>query len=173
MENLNWVDLLNKIIVFVGVPSILVAMIYIGRKFQTLDNLEKCTEIIKFNIKAVANSLAKADSINFDHSMIRDYSPLQLTNDGLQMITEAGFIDVFSDNEESFFNGINLDNPKTKYDVELGAVKALLNLFETDIMKPVKIYLYNNPKTNYKQFLWMCAVYIRDEYLKNHEEITE
>jgi hypothetical protein len=39
-------------------------------------------------------------------------------------------------------------------------------------MLPIKVYLYNTPKDG-EMFSRLAGLYIRDEYLKDHPEITQ
>lgn len=52
-------DLINKIIIAVGIPSIVVGCIYIGRKLQILDDLKDAMNKINHNIQVISNFLVK------------------------------------------------------------------------------------------------------------------
>ncbi len=158
-----------------GIPAIIVALLFIGRKLQILDDLKKTVEKIKHNIKAMADSMINSDLV-FDHTKLQSYSPFKLTEKGKEYLEKIGFISTFNSNKEIFFDCIDMDHPKTKYDVELAAYRSMLLLRnKEDLMKPIKIHLYNNPndEESFESISRYAGVYIRDQYLDLHPEIVE
>src|SRR6185436_16411964 len=110
------------------------------------DNLTKSITIIKNNLQIATNALIRNKIMSKDEqNLLQAASPLNLTPMGTKLLTDSGFISVFENNRNAFFNFINSETPRTKLDVELSAIKAVLLLFDKEFMNPVKIYLYNNP----------------------------
>lgn len=163
---------LLNIITLIGIPVIIAGLIYIGRKLQILDDLQKTTNKIKTNIKIVSDFLVKNAS-NFDPSELQSYSPVTLTDVGKSFVKKIGFENVFEKHKQDFFQCIDSDDPKLKYDVELAAIKSVNSLYEKDYMDFLKVFFYNNPKRNIGNTAPTLGVYIRDKYLKEHPEITQ
>ena len=157
--------LLAFIIILIGCVSY-----FLKDKFEKFETI---FDTVKYNIKAIANSLSEADEINFNHSHLRDYSPLSITEEGEKYLEITGFIQIVSEQSDKFFKVIDLENPTTKYDVEVNAVKSVLALLDEEYFRPVKIYFYNHPKEDIRGFAKIAGVYLRDKYLEKHPEITQ
>ncbi len=99
-------------------------------------------------------------------------SPLTLTESGGKLIKELGFDNIFKDNCNDFFNFINEQKPRLKYDVELAAIKSISVLSEKSYMDFLKVFFYNKPARNLENTAPTLGVYIRDKYLEKHPEIT-
>lgn len=156
----------------VGITVILGAFLYIGRKLQTLDNLQTTSEKIKVNVKVISDYLTSMNS-DFSHTELRQYSPLRLTPEGEELISSIGFDRVFKEQKHEFFSFIDSENPKLKYDVEKAAVKAISVLYAKGCLDNLKIFFYNNPSRNIHNIAPTLGVYVRDKYLAEHSEITE
>lgn len=63
MDALN---LINAVVILIGIPTMLGAFIYIGRKLQILDTLSKDVDNIKHNLGVVMNYLIRNHS-DFNH----------------------------------------------------------------------------------------------------------
>lgn len=161
-----------NVLISVGVISILGAFIYIGRKLQILDDLKKTTSIIKANVKVIGDHLTKSDK-GFNCNELQSYSPLRLTKEGEKIIKNIGFEEIFKAHKNDFYNFIDGESPKLKYDVELASIQSIEALSEKDYMKFLKIFFYNNPDRNLQNFSPTLGVYIRDKYLEAHKEIVE
>jgi len=163
-------DQISKIITAIGIPSIIVGCIYIGRKLQILDFLQEAVGKVKYNIKVIADCLVKAP-VQFDHEKLKTYSPIQLTDVGKKYLDEVGFIEIFEDNQQDFFDFIDAEKPTTKYDIEVSATKSFLVLFDRSYFRPIKDFLYTHPQDNLQAMSKIGGVYIRDAYLEEHPEI--
>lgn len=163
---------LYNFLVTIGIVSVLGAFLYIGRKLQTLDDLNKTSQKIKTNLKVIGDHLTRYDT-QFDPKELQSFSPYQLTDAGKKMIDDMWFGKVFEQNKEDFFRFIDDEQPKLKYDVETAAIKSVFALSDQDYMDFLKIYFYNNPKRNLQNTAPTLGVYIRDRYLYEHAEITQ
>ncbi|MFH1089772.1 MAG: hypothetical protein V1716_05115 [Candidatus Uhrbacteria bacterium] len=160
------------IITAVGIPSIIVGLIFIGKKLQILDDLNLTVEKIKNNVKVVGDFLTR-NSTNFNVAELQTYSPLTLTPGGEEFIKTIGFNNVFNTNKTEFFGFIDSEKPKLKYDVEFAAIRCISSLYDQDIMNFLKVFFYNNPSRNLENTAPTLGVYVRDKYLAEHPEITE
>jgi hypothetical protein len=170
---MDLLELTNAAVVTIGIPVIIGTSIYIGRKLKTLDHLEITSRKIKHNLKVVSDFLIKSSSLHFDPTELKNYSPLQLSPEGEKLIEALGFGDIFEARREEFFQFIDEEHPRLKYDVELAAIKAIHIFSEKEYMSPLKVFFYNNPKRNLENTAPTLAVYVRDKYLEKHPEITE
>lgn len=139
----------------------------------TIKSLETLMGKIKNDIKFIANYLSEKSEKNFDRTQLESCSPFKLTPVGTRFLEDVGFIKLFNENKNDFFQIIDLTNPTTNYDVEISARKSFIILSEKDYFKPIKIYLYNNPEKRLDSISITAGVHIRDEYLKLHTEITQ
>jgi len=139
----------------------------------TIKSLENLMGKIKNDLKFIANYLSEKSGGIFDRTQLESCSPFKLTVVGRKFLDDIGFIKLFNDNKNDFFQIIDLDHPTTNYDVEIGARKSFIILSERDYFKPIKVYLYSNPEKRLDSISITAGVYIRDEYLGLHPEITQ
>lgn len=165
-------DTFVSIITTVGVASTIGGFIYVGRKLQILDDLKVTVDTIKWNLKVVTDFLTRTNE-NFDASELKGYSPLTLTPEGEDSIKRLGFDVVFAKNKADFFDYIDGEKPKLKYDVEIAAIRSIFIFYDKEYMKFLKIFFYNTPKRNIENTAPTLGVYIRDKYLAEHPEIKE
>lgn len=166
-------DILTKVIVIIGIPTIVGGCIYIGKKLQILDDLKDTMTKVKHNVKVVSDSLVRQKRVIFDPSELQAYSPLRLTNKGNEKIKEVEFDSILEKHKKDFFDFVNLDEPTTKYDVQNSSIKSIISLFDREYFTPIKKYLYNNPNVDVKLLTTTLAIYLRDKYLEEHTEIKE
>ena len=143
-------------------------LLYIGKKLQILDNLDKAVNMLKHNTQIISNALIGSD-VEFDHGRLRSCSPLQLTEKGEEFLDEIGFKTLFEHNSEDFLNFIKNENPQTDYDIENASIKSVFFLFDNPYFKDVKEYLYNNPKEDKKELMNVAGIYVRDHYLERKD----
>lgn len=162
---------LYNIVTTIGIVAVFTAFLYIGRKLQILDDLKITTNKIKVNIKVVSDFLTRNHS-KFNPAELQAFSPLQLTKEGKTLIEDIGFNNVFGKHKHDFFQFIDSENPKLKYDVEVAAIKSLSALYDKDFMSFLKVFFYNNPNRTLQDTAPTLGIYIRDMYLAEHPEIT-
>lgn len=163
---------ISSLFALIGVPSTIAGFIYVGRKLQVLDSLDRDMKNVKHNLNTVKNYLTRYH-IRFDPANLKALSPIGLTDQGSDFIKEIGFDSIFQRNKKDFFNLIDSEKPKFKYDVELSAIKSIFSLADKDYMSFLKVYLYNNPKSTINDTAPTLGIYVRDKYLSEHGEIKE
>lgn len=137
-----------------------------------LGQTNKTISKVKLNIKAIVTFLATGGT-KFDPSIIESMSPLQIKPNGDRILTESGFKTIMSsENRTDILRCISEQNPTTKLDVEKYSIVFFSTLLENEYMNPIKTYLYNHPEHR-PYFQTLAGLYIRDEYLKEHLEITQ
>lgn len=162
----------NTVIVYIGVPTIAGALIFIGAKLHTLTVIEQSVEKIKYNMKVVSDYLTRHHT-KFNPAELRALSPLQLTEVGTKFIEENDFGRIFLENKSDFFSFIDSEHPKLKYDVELAATKSIYVLADKPYMQFLKVFFYNHPERSMENTAPTLGVYVRNKYLAEHPEITE
>ena len=166
------IEQINTVIVYIGIPAIVAALIYIGKKLQVLDSLDKATNKIKHNMKVVSDYLTRHHT-KFDPKELQALSPLELTQSGIELIKKLNFEKVFMENKTEFFGCIDSEEPKLKYDVETAAIKSIYVLNSKPYMDFLKVFFYANPIRNLENTAPTLGVYIRDKYLVEHPEIAQ
>lgn len=98
-------------------------------------------------------------------------SPIELTDLARKILEESGaknFIDSFLD---SLIAKIKEDKPKNALDVQQLAASVLFNLVDIEEFKPIKEFIYQNPKydgqhdIDIQVMIDLSALYLRDKYL--------
>lgn len=163
---MNAVNAINSAIVIFGVPTSIGALIYIGRKLQILDDLQKTSEKIKSNVKVIGDALIQSSLTQFDGGKLQAYSPVQITEAGDRYLKDTGFIQIFSENEDEFIKCVLDENPKTDYDIEIASVRSVFLMFDKPYFNRIKNYLYNHPKESKTEFSKVAGIYIRNRYLE-------
>lgn len=130
---------------------------------------------IKDNVLIVITHLSSAASKRgrLDTSLIQVMSPMTITDQGHAVLQDSGFKTVMgiAAHRSEVMNAIATQEPKTKLDVENYSIVYFSTFLERDFMQPVKTYLYNNPNIR-ESYTTLAGVFIRDEYLRDHPEIT-
>ena len=166
------INIINTIVLAIGVPTIIGACIYIGTKLQILDDLKSTSDKVKQNLNTVCNFLIKNND-KFNPTELQTFSPFQLTQIGKDLISDIGFDKVFSNHKAEFFEMIDSEQPRVKYDVETSAIKAISFLYNKDFMQFLRVYFYNNPTRNLENTAPTLGVFVRDIYLSEHPEIKQ
>lgn len=172
VKSMAFINDLREFFSLITLPTLVGVAVYFGRKFQVLDNLDRTMTVVKDNIKIISNALVVSGNVEWDGTLLKDYSPLNLTEEGKQYLEQTGFIQVFNDHQQAFLAVIEHEKPNTKYDVENLAVKSVFLNADADFMQPVKEFLYNHPKDNLPALAKVASVVIRDTYLASHPEIA-
>lgn len=169
---MSLLSIINAVIVMVGLPAIFGACLFIGRKLEVLDSLQLSIDKIKHNVTVISSYLIRYHK-QFNPSELKAFSPYQLTDIGQKFIIDMGFDKVFQENKQSFFDCIDSDKPKLKYDVETSAIKCIYALFEKPYMNFLKVFFYNHKDRTMEDTAPTLGVYLRDKYLEIHPEIVE
>ena len=169
---MNLLNIINTTVVTIGLPTIIIASIYVGKKLQVLSSIDTCVDKMKDNLTVISAYLTRNHN-KFNPSELKTLSPYQLTPEGNAFIRSLGFHNVFNDQKSDFFGFIDNENVRLKYDVEAAAIKSVYALYEKPYLEFIKVYFYNNPERNLENTAPTLGVYIRDEYLFAHPEITQ
>ena len=131
---------------------------------------------IKDNVLVVITHLSNSTSRRgrLDTSLIQVMSPMVITTGGHQVLSDSGFKTIMDNAQHrtEVLSHISEQEPKTRLDVENLAIVSFATILERDFMGPIKTYLYNNPNSR-ESYITLAGIFIRDEYLKDHPEITQ
>jgi len=185
----TWLVKLAFIVVFLYLFTRAIILVYkfvsktndtncsLGNLDGKLDSLDRkqSTLVEKFN--TLIATLAEKNAIE-NPDLFSINSPINLTPKGIEFIKEIGWSDSVSNeaNKQSLFKTLDKFKLKTKYDVEKYSIVLLTELSgarEENPYTPIKRYLYEHANINDSKALTACAIYLRDEYLKEHPEIKE
>ena len=160
------------IVTILGVPTMAMAFLYVGKRLQVLGDLEDAMKKVKVNLKVIGDYLTRHHT-EFNTTELTSFSPLQLTDQGRKLIEELMFEAVFENNKKSFLGYIESEKPTLKYDVENAAIKSIQALADEPYMSFLKVFFYNHPERNMSNVAPTLGVYLRDKYLDQHPEIRE
>jgi hypothetical protein len=127
-------------------------------------------------VRNIERIMLKADNNLMDQLSISK-SPRQLSEAGLQLFNESGCKTLLDENQDYLMRKLEERNPLTALDVETEAHSLLLSLSDEKFFKPVKDFVYRNPKylNNDLDFNIICFVIgleLRNRYLNKHAEIS-
>jgi hypothetical protein len=104
----------QDIITTIGIPAILGTSIYIGRKLQVLDGVEKKVESMYdrfIRVEEQVNTLLKDEFAPAN-------SPRQLNKRGNDLLTESGIRGVIDSKKQDLFEAVKKIKPTNSYDAE-------------------------------------------------------
>ncbi len=113
-------------------------------------------------------------------------SPRALNQYGLELFRDIDGNKFLEENRQRLFAFIDAASPKTAYDVEEDAKKAVFSLRNDDSFNEIKVWLYNSPakkikiegkETDYcfalEDACFVISLPLRDMYLEAHPEILK
>lgn len=113
-------------------------------------------------------------------------SPRALNQYGLELFRDIDGNKFLEENRQRLFAFIDAASPKTAYDVEEDAKKAVFSLRNDDSFNAIKVWLYNSPakkikiegkETDYcfalEDACFVISLPLRDMYLEAHPEILK
>ena len=154
-------------------PFIFLAILIILGFISIALYLGKPLRRIRENVLVIITHLSTANRGKLDTNLIKQMSPLQIQPAGQKVLDDSTFTKIFNENKNKFFATIDEKNPQTKLEVENYSIYSFSDIFIKDeALNPVKAYLYQNPSIR-ETFPTLAGVYIRDEYLRCHPEITQ
>lgn len=58
---MNIIETINSVIILVGIPAVLAAMVQIGRRFQILDDLQRDMRGVKYELKQLGERMTRLE----------------------------------------------------------------------------------------------------------------
>ena len=157
-------------------PFLVLGVLIIGSAIYIRFAIGKKLGKIKDNVLVVITHLSSNASRRgrLDTTLIQVMSPMNITPQGHVVLEKSGFKEIISnpDHKAEIMSYLSSQKPKTRLDVESFAIVSFSTFLEKEFMNPIKTYLYNNPNER-EVYTTLAGIYIRDEYLKEHPEITQ
>jgi hypothetical protein len=132
---------LVNVILAIGIPSILACLIYIGRKLQVLDTVEKqIGDIYERFIKVVerVNTL-------WGSKVATSNSPRKLNDYGLKILKESGIKEIIEEKQNTLLPLVQAKGAKNAYDAEQAVLSIVEKLPEhcPDVIDRLKTGAFN------------------------------
>ena len=170
-------DQILKIIMAIGIPSIIGSCIYIGRKLQILDDLQKSINNLRKDISEIRNEIRKVWEKISDHGediqglkTHTNYgysnSPTVPNEKGKKLLEKTGFYKIYPELKDEIFGLMDSQNLRTLYDYEKGSEKVLQQLRNNPAIDPLKNYAVNHPDESLELIFKVASWVVRDDYEK-------
>lgn len=132
---------LNSVIA-IGVPSIIIALIYIGRKLQILDRVELDVQNIESDVKNIKERfivLEERVRTLWKDDVSPAHSPRRLNAKGIGILNGSGIKEIIEAKRIDFLNQLKLKGLKNPYDAEQCVLQAVNDLkFDDQIVEKLK-----------------------------------
>lgn len=101
-------------------------------------------------------------------------SPAHINTEGEKLIEKTGIKRIIDEKLDTFIEELEGQNLKSPYDVEQSCFYALKDKKNTDLMIPIRNYVYRHPNGVAEEIIFFVGgVYLRDKYLEKHPEILK
>ena len=148
------------------------ALLVLGRKLQTIDDLKTGYKEISQDIKLLIDRIGRLEGKM--EGVVAGGSPLQPTELGAKYIKESGLEEIFKDKGEEFKSGIKklLPTSYTDYDVQETARRVLFAVKNEPWMRSVKQYAFDNA-LEVETILSAGALWLRDDFIDRPRGISK
>ncbi len=122
---------IQGIITLIGIPTIVAALIYIGRKLQVLDTLEKTVETLGKTVDKMYERFIKVEErVNTlrKDEIAPARSPRQLNDIGIKILNESGIKDIIIEKKKELLAKVKEINPTNAYDAEQATLNVVADL---------------------------------------------
>ena len=165
MTALEWV---NTFIVALGLPTVLGAFLYIGRKLQVLETLKKeVDDNIRPDLKDVRERLATWEGKNA--GLYQAQSPISLTEQGVRYLEQSGLKAFIDEHHDALMQQVDHDRSmQSPYDVQQIAFEFFDELELPDSLeKKTKNFAFNHG-ISMDALRRIGGIYFRDLCLTAH-----
>ena len=102
------------------------------------------------------------------------HSPTRINEDGEKLIDETGIKKIIDEKLDIFIKELESQNLKSPYDVEQNCFYLLKSKKNTDVMIPIRNYVYCHPNGFAEEIIFFVGgVYLRDKYFEKYPEILK
>lgn len=133
-------ELINTFVVIIGLPSIIAAAIFVGRRLQKLDDIDTDIETIKTDTKDFSDRIVRIETkveglekrveTIWKDSYAPTSSPRQLNERGEHILEESGIKNLVHAKKEVLLAAVRKKDPKTPYDAESMIEEVMLEFPE-------------------------------------------
>ena len=117
---MNTLNIINAVVVSLGIPTIIGAAIYIGRKLQIIDDLKG----IRGRFDIVESRVGDLWADRFAPA----HSPRQLNDRGYNILEESGIKEIVNNKKSDLLNLVKQRNPANPYDAEIVIMEIMKEL---------------------------------------------
>jgi len=148
-------NIINAIIVSVGIPTIIIGLIYIGRKLQVLDDLEP----IRKNFAVIESRVSDL----WQDRVAPAHSPRQLNERGELILKKSNIKEIVDDKREILLKIIREEGVTNPYDTEETILSVMANLSDhcPDIIAKLKTGAFNSG-ASIDDVLLVGGIYLRN-----------
>ncbi len=118
------------------------------------------------------DSLSKWTAIISDGRNFKSSSPLDITEDGYQLIKKVKLDEIFEKNKEEWAKIVDeklTNKPASKYAIENECVSFISSIFDNNAaFNSAQNYLYENPKENKYDLVVMAGLLLRNYYFEKY-----
>ena len=126
---------IQNIIVSVGIPAIVIALIYIGRKLQVLDSVERTVESIRDRFIIVEERVKTL----WKDEVATAHSPRRLNERGNNILGGSGIKEIIEAKKDGFLTILKTMGLKNPYEAEQCTLQIVNELKkDTDIVEKLK-----------------------------------
>lgn len=165
MTALEWV---NTVVVALGLPTVLGAFLYVGRKLQMLDSMKhEIDDNIRPDLKDVRERLATWEGKNA--GLYQAQSPISLTDQGREYLYKSGLRDFVDENKDGLMQQVEHEQTmQSPYDVQQIAFEFFDELDLPDsVEKRAKTFAFNHG-ISMDSLRRIGGIYFRDLCLAEH-----
>jgi hypothetical protein len=122
---------IQSIITLIGIPTIIAALIYIGRKLQVLDTVEKKVETLEKTLEKMFERFIKVEErVNtlWKDEVAPARSPRQLNDVGTTILNESGIKEIILEKKSELLAKVREINPTNAYDAEQATLNVVSDL---------------------------------------------
>jgi hypothetical protein len=148
-----------NIILTIGIPSIIACLIYIGKKLQVLDTVEKQVSDIYERFIRVEERV----NTMWGRNVATSNSPRQLNEYGKKVLKESGIKEIIDEKKDTLLPLVQAKGAKNAYDAEQAVLSVVEKLPEhcPDVVDRLKTGAFNAGATLDTVFL-VGGLYLRD-----------
>ena len=117
---MNWIQIVNGLVVVIGIPTLIGVFINIGRKLQILETIEgDLKENIRPDLKDVRERFSALEGKM--SGFFATASPVSLLPKGVKIIEKSGLKKYIDDHKDDFMKQCCGDKPTNQYDIQTSA----------------------------------------------------
>ncbi len=166
-------DMNNRINIGVGLSS------SIEKKID--DQTDKFS-LMANNITALITFLTTKHA-DLQSGLFKSFSPIQLTEGGLDLLTKSGAKDYLDKNSSVLVSSLEKEEFKSALDVHNKSMVLIFNEFNSDAFISIRNYIFQNPIYKFKEgnevainqgvINQIMGIYLRDKYFLKHPELKD
>ena len=169
---MTWLQVINALVVAIGIPTIVKVLMDMGARLKTLDILEKdIRDTIKPDLKDVRERFFALEGKT--SALFQGGSPVQLMTKGERALEESGLKKYIDDNKDFLILECDAKKETTAYEVQEHIFKLFDKLtFSEEFDKKLKEYAFEHAITT-SILRRIGAIYFRDICLEKFKMKAE